>query len=151
MIPFDRLDFVRFLDLIKGLNIRLFADTYSETAGNIVNIRHDVDANIQAAVSMAKAEHEAGIKSTYFILDTAQYWRDKAALLRALGDITAKYGHDIGWHNNFITRCYELSEVEAVDITRENIGLLRKFGPVIGTASHGDRLCHDYHYLNYQN
>lgn len=37
-------------------------------------IRHDVDIDLQEAVKMAELEHDIGIKSTYFVLITSEYY-----------------------------------------------------------------------------
>ena len=40
----------------------------------VCSIRHDVDADIRAAVAEAEIEHKYGVRSTWYILHTAPYY-----------------------------------------------------------------------------
>lgn len=120
--------------------------TFEDNQPDGIVLRHDVDDNIDAAVAMACEEHKLGIRSTYFILDTSPYWNsgvdDHIKAIRG-------YGHNIGWHNNYITRAYIEGEAKALSETHKVLDVLRSSGPCTGTASHGDQMCYERHYLNY--
>lgn len=61
-------------------------------------LRHDIDYDLRKALSIAEIEHKHGIKSTYFLLLTSDFYnllsRDSAEVIRTLKDM----GHDIGLH-----------------------------------------------------
>jgi len=75
-----------------------------------VILRHDVDFSLDKAVEMAKLEHEMGIRSTYFILLTTDFYnvfskRSYEKLNRILS-----YGHEIGLH--FDEKRYEIHSID---------------------------------------
>lgn len=148
---FNRKDFDRLIDRIGHLNIMTLEDSYDKHEGNIVNIRHDVDDDPKAAYDVAEIEFDMDIQSTYFILDTAPYWPNKVISDTHLTcfDSIKSFGHRLGWHNNFISRCARDGEARAIYDTVEVLRLLRKVAPITGTASHGDPLCHELKFLNY--
>lgn len=145
MHTFDLEHFERLIERLKTMNIHTLEDSFGESKGNIVNIRHDVDNDLRASHTMAWLEKSLGVQSTYFILDTAPYWNSLTP-----GDIKmiTSAGHRVGWHNNALSVHYrtgrELSECISIPLRK-----LRDACDVIGTASHGDPLCHDKGYLNY--
>lgn len=139
-----RLDFDLLLNQLSGLTIETIEADPKATG--VVNIRHDVDDDLLASVEMAEYEAKLGISSTYYILDTAPYFK---------GPIHGKLkrivflGHAIGWHNNFLTRCYHYGEQQAHIDTLNALLFLSNVQLMIGTASHGDPLCYEKKYLNY--
>jgi len=98
---------------------------------NYFIIRHDVDGNINNALSMAKIDAEYGIRATY-------YFRMKPFFLYRPDIISkvAELGHEIGYH-------YEmLSDVKgdcgkAKMIFEENLEKLRNIAPVKTVCMHG--------------
>lgn len=61
-------------------------------------LRHDIDNDIEMALKLAKVEKELGVKSTYFVLVTSDFYNVFSAKSeRILGDIL-ECGHDIGLH-----------------------------------------------------
>ena len=82
------------------------ADDYDKS----VILRHDVDFTLSKAVEMAEVEHEMGVKSTYFILVTADFYnifskRSYERLIKILS-----LGHEIGLH--FDEKRYEITTVD---------------------------------------
>lgn len=112
-------------------------------------IRHDVDEHIERAWEMAKAEHERGIRTAYFFLHTAQYWKWQAFISMAAD--FAGLGHTIGIHNNAVTVAMrEGDQYQAEDVLKHALGRLRKAGEVWITASHGDAWNRQNGMLNYE-
>jgi hypothetical protein len=108
----------------------------------VIGMRHDVDNAIEPAVEFAKWEAERGYHSTYFVLHTAPYWRDKRLLVRSLETI-ANLGHEIGIHNNALSSAM-LSGRDPRMILAAAIQELRDYGfEIRGTVAHGDQLCYD--------
>jgi hypothetical protein len=107
----------------------------------VIGLRHDVDNSIEPAVAFAEWEAELGYRSTYFILHTAPYWRDKPLLRRSL-DRIAQCGHELGIHNNAIAAAL-LTGNEPAAILEQAIAELRGYGfDIRGTVAHGDPLCY---------
>lgn len=145
---FTRQDYLALIDDLRsiGLPILPLEECYTKDHMNVISIRHDVDDLIGASFLMAEQENELGIRSTYFILDTAPYYWNPKSWLRIVG--ISMFGHNIGWHNNAMA--YYRSTGEPVEgRVIEVLNELRKSAPVIGTASHGDPLCHKHGFLNY--
>lgn len=132
----------------------------------IIALRHDIDYDIPSSVRFARREHKLGIRGTYFVLHTAEYYSRTSALneryfkyinsssirkpevLEYLKKIQNDYNHEIGWHNDLVT----LQVVYNIDAGRylsEELEWLRSNNIVIeGTSSHGSEYCYKYHYLN---
>jgi hypothetical protein len=54
--------------LSKGYSFLGFEEIKNSSVNKYCLLRHDIDADIHAALQMAKIEHELGIKSTYFFM-----------------------------------------------------------------------------------
>jgi len=144
MIDFNLQNFIDILRRIKPFLIDF------HTPGNGIILRHDVDDLFFLTMRAGRIEYEMEIKSTIYILNTATYYhpdnRNFRADLRILQDI---YGHEIGWHNNAITEHYKTGTPIREAIKRP-LRELRGIGlKVTTTSSHGDPLCYDRHYVNY--
>ena len=134
-------DYKAFLSFLSGLyDIRPLKD-HAKRRGNasVCLLRHDVD-DYYKALSMAKSEADMGIRSTYFVLpSTKQFDPDIVADIQGLG-------HEIGLHNDVLTRCFSsrrvgyskrLFESELAILDGNNI-------TVRGVSSHNSELCNKY-------
>ena len=111
------------------------------TDPRIIGLRHDVDNVIEPAVEMAAWEAERGYRSTYFVLHTAPYWRDKDLLYRSLEAIV-DHGHEIGIHNNALAESVRTGR-DPRSILVEAIVELHMLGHTVkGTVAHGDNDCY---------
>lgn len=116
-------------------------------ASDVIGLRHDCDNVITPAVHMADWEYQHGYRSTYYVLHTAPYWREKHLLRGSLEEI-AGFGHEIGIHNDAITVALETGRSPA-DILHEAIDELRGYGHTIrSTVAHGNARCHVDRYVN---
>ena len=112
-----------------------------------VAMRHDCDNVIHPAVEMARWEYDRGFRSTYYILHTSPYWKDKPLLQRSL-EVIAECGHEIGIHNDAITVALQTGRRPS-DVLAEAVGELRSYGHTIrSTVAHGNARCHVDHYVN---
>lgn len=100
----------RLIELLrsKGYPFCLYheADNYEKS----VILRHDVDFTLKKALEMAEVEHEMGVKSTYFILVTTDFYnifskRSYESIMRILS-----LGHEIGLH--FDEKRYDIETVD---------------------------------------
>ena len=73
---------------------------YSDEASGerTVIMRHDVDFCLSKAVAMAQLEHELGVKSTYFILLSTDFYNVFSNRSHALLRQILALGHEIGLH-----------------------------------------------------
>ena len=128
---------------------------FFDEPGPGVTLRHDVDNDLEASVMLATIQHELGIKATYFILDTAPYWDVNSDEMWAKIQTIADLGHRIEWHNNTITRAlkgYLFDPEKSVkEYALESLNEFRSRGfNVTGSAAHGDSLCREHQYVNWQ-
>jgi hypothetical protein len=135
--------YAEFLEALAGSRVavvplREFAAARGD--GPILGLRHDVDLRIDSALRLAELEHERGLRATYFVLNTAPYWR-KPGLLDALLRLQ-ELGHEVGWHNDLVSM--ELVDgTDTVDYLRRELARLRGAGvDIVGTAAHGSIWCH---------
>ena len=140
-------DYFRYLDHI-GTSVPMRELAAHPEWSDAIALRHDIDHDLDLALEVAHHEHERGIRATYFLLHTTDYWNDprfavKCAQLEA-------YGHEVGLHLNLLTewvqgRCETLGGRLA-----QLLEYLRAGGvDVVGTSGHGDRACYEHGFNNY--
>lgn len=143
------LDYTILLDtLSKYFEIRRVRD-YARPGSKICLLRHDVDHDMNKAVRMAEIEYEAEVQSTYFVLHTAGYYKESDFIekCRYIQDM----GHEVGLHNNIITVALEKPYETPDGLLAKELAFLRDNGiDVRGTVAHGDDVCHELNYVNYQ-
>lgn len=141
-----------YIDFVHKLSLNAtrcqFKD-YNGVNGRTVIVRHDVDNDFEKALMFAKEEASAGIKSTFFLLHTAPYFNYSSEFVRKC-NIIQDFGHDIGFHNNAITRWFP--KKQSFDkIIKKPLNFLRKNGiKVSGTSAHGVPACYKKGYYNYE-
>jgi hypothetical protein len=128
----------------------------SSTDKVVISIRHDIDNNINTAIKLAYREHKYGIRSTYYLLHTANYYGKTATnsfvrneksiyFFKKLQD---GFGHELGFHNDLVT-LQVVYGIEPKSYLAQELKWLRDNGIVIkGTCTHGSAYCYIYHYLN---
>ena len=89
-----------------------------------VLLRHDVEFSLTSALRMARLDHEAGVRSTFFLLLSSDYNVFEpagAAIVRQILDL----GHDVGLHYDMAA--YEQNGTDPVEIARQQIALLESY------------------------
>lgn len=81
---------------VQGYDFASYKDW--EDKPRCVILRHDIDNDIEKAESLAKIEKDLGIKSTYFVLVTSDFYNVFSARNEELLRQIAGYGHTIGLH-----------------------------------------------------
>ncbi len=61
-------------------------------------LRHDVDLSLEAALAMARLEHEHGASATYFLMTESVFYNLDSALGRAALSELRDLGHAVGLH-----------------------------------------------------
>lgn len=130
---------------------------------DVIGMRHDVDHNLDHAIKFAQWEHDRGIRSSYYVLHSAWYYKPNRYSIFSLPDGCAKLvelGHEVGLHSNVVVEARALGRDPAEDgvanpagqcagaakLLREELDYLRgELGlDVVGTASHGDARCKEW-------
>lgn len=145
---FTYAEYARWLDGLVDVCVvplKELASTYG-SASPVVALRHDVDERLDSALELARLEHERGLRATYFVLHTADYWH-RLDLIDRLLELQA-LGHEVGWHNDLVTLQILGGRSPRETLARE-LKRLRGAGvDVVGTASHGSPWCHRLGYHN---
>lgn len=117
-----------------------------DPARAVVGLRHDVDQRLDRAADFAVLEAERGLRATYFVLQSAGYWR-RPGLVEALLRMQES-GHEIGWHNDLVTtECVHGVDARAL-LSRELVRLRNAGLSIEGVAAHGAPSCYRYGYRN---
>lgn len=84
--------------LLKDRGYRIVGYTDEDIKEKHVVLRHDVDMSLEYAREMAKVEYELGIKATYFILVTSDFYNIHSKKSQFILQEIVEMGHDIGLH-----------------------------------------------------
>lgn len=119
-------------------------------------IRHDIDNHIEKAHVMALVESSKSVRSTYYLLDFDSgipesdnyfYKQKSKQFYKDIVDMN----HDIGWHNNAISAMLCNPFVDLRYCIDKPVEYLRDMDiEVLSTASHGDTMCYEHKYVNYE-
>lgn len=97
-MPFTHAGYIWLMNLLKENGYKISDYHHWKEQDKCVILRHDVDNDMMQALSMARIEHMQGIKSTYFVLLTSNFYNlysnRNRGILRELQDM----GHAIGLH-----------------------------------------------------
>lgn len=90
--------YVRLLSLLKENGYQ--TTDYFDWEKNVksVILRHDVDTDLQKALSMAQVEQAHGTKSTYFVLLTSNFYNLHSCRNRSILKEIQDMGHTVGLH-----------------------------------------------------
>jgi hypothetical protein len=120
-------------------------------------IRHDVDHDIETAVKIAKWEQARGLRSTFCLLHTSWYYgifengryRHSRQMLEGAEQILA-CGHEINFHNNLVVFALQTG-IEPTALLEQELEFFHRMGiPIVGTSTHGDRLCRELNFRNWE-
>ncbi len=140
----------------------------SSTDKVIISLRFDVDEDINAAVKLAYRNHKYGIKGTFFVLHSANYYgqmvethfqrtsgkmigpyfRRSDNVIFYLKKIQNAFGQEIGFHNDLIT-LQLLYGISSRQYLKDELAYLRGNNiNILGTTYHGSQYCYIYKYFN---
>lgn len=124
----------------------------------VLLIRHDVDHDHITAVRIAEWEAREGLRATYCLLHTAWYYgelvdgryvhtQDVLECARRLLEL----GHEVNLHNNLVALALRSPGLDPERVLAEELAFFRDRGvPIAGTAGHGDALCRQLGFLNWE-
>ena len=94
---FDLAHYRELLDAAKAGGYR-FATFEAEPRPGEVLLRHDVDLSLEAALELARLEHEAGARATYFLMKESVFYNLDSELGRETLRELRSLGHAVGLH-----------------------------------------------------
>ena len=97
-MEFSYKGYTRLLDLIKEHNYHFCNYHDYPDHPRCVILRHDIDNQIDRALKMAEIESDKGVKSTYFVLLTTDFYNVASEKNRAMIKQMQSLGHEIGLH-----------------------------------------------------
>lgn len=100
-----------YIDLINLLKEKGYEFTNYEDYDNFhksVIFRHDIDNSLERALSIAKIENANGVKSTFFVLLSTDFYNIFSKRSNRILREIIKLGHDIGIH--FDEKRYEIDD-----------------------------------------
>lgn len=123
----------------------------------VLTIKHDMDVIPLYALKMAKLEKDMGIRSTYYVLQSVDYYGglidgkfERYTCLDTLYKSISAMGHEMGIHNDLITMQI-LYNVDPKTFFLSEIDYFKSLGiPVYGTSSHGYKRYKKIKIANYQ-
>jgi hypothetical protein len=138
------------LDFIKSIDGEIITNPLApDLPKKAIYIRHDVDSNHRLARDFSFMEYENNIRSTYFLLHTADYFDYSDSLSLTLSCILSN-NHEIGFHNDVLSEWWKDRNKNIIDIIEKPLEYLRQFAEVKATSCHGAREHYDRKYFNYQ-
>lgn len=156
---FRRDDYQRLVEpWVEGRTVLTLAEAmgrHPHPAKRLTYIRHDIDHDIEAAISIGHWEYDHGLRSTFCVLHTAwyygtfdgQHYHHSTQMIDTCLELQ-DLGHEVNLHNNFVTLGLEHG-IDPVELLHEELSFLRGHGVSIrGTSAHGDALCRELDFFN---
>ena len=114
MIPFTFQGYTNLITTLREFGYS-FTDYHNYTGSSrCVILRHDIDNSIEKAAILAELEHELGVKSTYFVLLTSDFYNPSSKKsLEGLRQIL-QLGHEIGLHFDEMAYSKSVDVVNAI-------------------------------------
>jgi hypothetical protein len=98
----------------RGYSFSLFEEVEQRLASAeaFVLLRHDIDISLQAALEIARIEHEEGVRASYFVLLRSPFYNllssDQAELIEEIH----AYGHELALHVDLTDHHGQPTDVE---------------------------------------
>ncbi|SOC38417.1 polysaccharide deacetylase family protein [Ureibacillus acetophenoni] len=117
--------YVKLIELLKSSDYKFcLYDNWDEVEKSVI-LRHDIDLSLDKAVEIAKVEKELGVKSTYFILLTTNFYNifSKESYNKIMQ--IKNLGHVIGLH--FDEKRYAITTIDEMEnYILEELKILRQ-------------------------
>jgi hypothetical protein len=94
---FDLAHYRELLEAAKAGGYRFATFDKRPEPGDLL-LRHDVDLSLEAALELARVEHEVGVRATYFLMTESVFYNLQSPVgVRTLGQLR-EWGHGVGLH-----------------------------------------------------
>jgi hypothetical protein len=94
---FDLTHYRELLDAAKAGGYDWAAFDHVPRPGDIY-LRHDVDLSLEAAVEMARIEHDLGVRATYFLMRESAFYNLESHVGLSTQRQLREWGHHVGLH-----------------------------------------------------
>jgi hypothetical protein len=93
-------------------------------------VRHDVDADLGAAIAMARLEREVDVRSSYYLMPCSQYYNLFGPEGREAVRVLQESGHLLALHCDLDQpRDAELADDEILEVVERDFALVDRFYP----------------------
>jgi hypothetical protein len=136
-----------YIPLVKSIEGECFIYGVDPQPAKGFWLRHDEDWSLEFSLRLARLEHKHGLRATYFLNHTCDYFDYSDTLLGACRELL-DLGHDIGLHTNVLEE-HLVSGRPPDEILRKPLSFFDDNDIVItGVAAHGSKPCSDRGLLN---
>ena len=119
--------YVSFIELLHNMGYKILSYDNFQGENYCVILRHDVDNSLLSAYKLAQVERKLGVKSTYFLLLTSDFYNVFSLNGMRMIDGILSCGHEIGLHFDEARYPDSLGRIDAVkDRIMEEVGILSK-------------------------
>ena len=94
---FDLTHYRELLEAARAGGYRCVGFDHAPRPGDLF-LRHDVDLSLEAAVEMARIEHEAGMQATYFLMRESAFYNLESHVGVYAQRQLRQWGHHVGLH-----------------------------------------------------
>ena len=143
VLPWSLKGYQKILELARsrGYTTSCFKDFSPADATPVLLLRHDLDHSLRAALPMAELESGLGIRSTYFVQVTCDFYNLLGQEGRAIVRRMVTLGHEVGLHYDSRRYAEALSRgglEQAEQSLRLDMSLLEDISgqPVISASQH---------------
>ncbi len=140
-------DYLKYLDHF-GTTVPVRQLYEQRQASDLIALRHDVDYDLDLALELGYWEQTKGCRASYYLLHTADYWKDSRFIDKCLQ--LQDFGHEVGLHLNVLTEWMSGGISDIQKHLSDLLKPLRNGGVnITGFSAHGDKACYANHFINY--
>ena len=132
-LDFSYDSYIRLIDLLREHNYDISSFHDWDQKERCAILRHDVDFNLDKAVQLARLENKIGVRSTYFVLISCDFYNVFSNACKNNLKEISDLGHEIGLH--FDETCYANDSDIEQNIMHEKSVLELAIGRRITTVS----------------
>lgn len=142
-----------YLQLIQSIDARRVYLPQEANIGRQLMVRHDVDHDIEMALTMAQYEMEHGIKATYYLLPDATYFRKDSDTFMGQVKRFDNLGHFLGLHHQYLALAHMHGDedIDVAELIHNDLDWFRQIGAfIVGASAHGSKRCTEHNFRNYE-
>ena len=154
----------KYEDLLKEISKEKYAvlpinefRKHFDSSKVVIGMRHDIDHHPFKALEFAALEQSYGIRSTYYVLATGEYYGvfNDTGVVRydCMNDVYKELydaGHEIGVHNDLLS-IMVLKNLDPFQFNKNELDFYKQLEiPIYGTVAHGSELARELNISNHQ-